>query len=241
MKKNFWIAGKQAVLESIKNPNRNVLKVIGSLNSDLENICNSKNISFEQISVSKIKKFLNSESVNHQNHLALIEELDLITVKDLLKNNSVESIIILDGVTDTRNIGSIIRSCVCFGIDAVIVDQRIFRRNNIHLYKAASGAMEYMNIIEVSNIKNAISELKKNSFFIYGMDANASTDISKISWPKKTVFVFGSEDEGLKFSIKNECDYLIKIQNNSKIDSMNVSNACSSTLAIYNYIKKRPE
>ena len=239
MTKNFWIAGKQAVIESIKNPKRKVIKVIGIKNSELEELSKQKRIDFEEISNSKIKKFLRSETINHQNYLALVEELPKLNLKNLFEDVSISCLVLLDGITDTRNIGSIIRSCVCFGVNTIIVEKRAFKNTSVQMYKTASGAMEYINIIEVSNIQNALMEAKKNSFFIYGMDSNASLDISDMELAKKIVFVFGSEEKGMKHSIKNSCDYLIKIKNDNKITSLNVSNACSATLAISNHLKKK--
>ena len=239
MTKNFWIAGKQAVIESIKNPKRKVIKVIGIKNSELEELSKQKRIDFEEISNSKIKKFLRSETINHQNYLALVEELSKLNLKNLFEDVSISCLVLLDGITDTRNIGSIIRSCVCFGVNTIIVEKRAFKNTSVQMYKTASGAMEYINIIEVSNIQNALMEAKKNSFFIYGMDSNASLDISDMELAKKIVFVFGSEEKGMKHSIKNSCDYLIKIKNDNKITSLNVSNACSATLAISNHLKKK--
>ena len=239
MAKNFWIAGKHAVIESIKNPKRKVLKILGIKNSDLSELAKINNINFEEISSSKVKAYLKSETINHQNYVALIEETTKIELKDFLKDDSVTNLVILDNITDTRNIGSIIRSCVCFGVNGIIVDKRIFKNNSVQMYKTASGATEYINIIEVSNIQNAIIEIKKNSFFVYGMDSNATMDISEIEFAKKIAFVFGSEEKGLRYTVKSSCDYLIKIKNDNKINSLNVSNACSATLAISNYVKKK--
>lgn len=239
MAKNFWIAGKHAVIESIKNPKRKVLKILGLKNSDLSKLAKINNISFEEISTSKVKLYLKSETINHQNYLALIEETNKIELKDFLKDDSITNLVLLDNITDTRNIGSIIRSCVCFGVNGIIVDKRIFKNNSVQMYKTASGAIEYINIIEVSNIQNAIMEIKKNSFFVYGMDSNATMDISEIEFTKKIAFIFGSEEKGLGYTVKSKCDYLIKIKNDNKINSLNVSNACSATLAISNYIKKK--
>jgi 23S rRNA (guanosine2251-2'-O)-methyltransferase len=239
MTKSFWIAGKHAVIESIKNPKRKVIKVIGTKNSELEELSKEKRIDFEEISNSKVKKFLQSETINHQNYLALVGEFPKLDLKEVLKNKSLHSLVLLDNITDTRNIGSIIRSCVCFGVDAVIVEKRSFKSTSVQMHKTASGALEYMTIVEVSNLQNAILEAKKNSFFIYGMDSNATLDISDIALSEKIAFVFGSEEKGLKHMIKNNCDYLIKIKNDNKINSLNVSNACSATLAISNHIKKK--
>ena len=86
MTKNFWIAGKQAVIESIKNPKRKVIKVIGTKNSELEELSKEKRIDFEEISNSKVKKFLQSETINHQNYLALVGELPKLDLKEVLKN-----------------------------------------------------------------------------------------------------------------------------------------------------------
>ena len=104
------------------------------------------------------------------------------------------------------------------------------------LYKSASGAAEIVNYIRVTNIRRAISFLKKNNYWIYGFDSSKNKN-SKLNFSQKSVLVFGSEGKGIRELVKKECDEIIqiKMKNNLKfeIDSLNVSNATS--IALYQF------
>ena len=104
------------------------------------------------------------------------------------------------------------------------------------LYKSASGAAEIVNYIKVTNIRRAISFLKKNNYWIYGFDSSKNKN-SKLNFSQKSVLVFGSEGKGIRELVKKECDEIIQInmKNNLKfeIDSLNVSNATS--IALYQF------
>ena len=149
-----------------------------------------------------------------------------------------KNIIILDGITDPRNIGSIIRSSVAFNCDGIIVKKKDFNKKSASMYKASSGAIEKTTIFTVSNLSNAIRILKKNNFFIIGMDGKAQNELDEKILYNKNVFVFGSEGEGLSHNIKQNCDILIRLEIGNQIESLNVSNAVSATLALYAYINK---
>ena len=104
------------------------------------------------------------------------------------------------------------------------------------LYKSASGAAEIVNYIRVTNIRRAISFLKKNNYWIYGFDSSKNKN-SKLNFSQKSVLVFGSEGKGIRELVKKECDEIMQInmKNNLKfeIDSLNVSNATS--IALYQF------
>jgi 23S rRNA (guanosine2251-2'-O)-methyltransferase len=148
-------------------------------------------------------------------------------------------VVVLDDITDQRNIGSIIRSCSAFNIDAVILLDKNYNPKNKMMYKSASGAMELVNIIPVSNITNALEVLKKNNYWVYGLDGHAKENIEDQKWSNQNAFVFGSEGEGLRRLVKENCDHLIKIQINKEIESLNVSNAVSVTLGIFRLLERK--
>jgi 23S rRNA (guanosine2251-2'-O)-methyltransferase len=145
---------------------------------------------------------------------------------------------VLDDITDQRNIGSIIRSCSAFDIDAIILLEKNYNPKSKMMYKSASGAMELVNIIPVSNITNALEVLKKNNYWVYGLDGHAKENIEGQKWSKQNAFVFGSEGEGLRRLVKENCDHIIKIDINKEIESLNVSNAVSVTLGIFRLLDK---
>ena len=233
----FWIGGKHAVLSAIKNPKRKINKVI--LTEENQKDLNPKNFDKKIIIEIKDKKeidkiFIN-ENVLHQGIAAEIESIPTIELKEYLniKNNLKNTLVVLDDITDQRNIGSIIRSCSAFNVDGIILLEKNYNPKNKMMYKSASGAMELVNIIPVSNITNALVVLKKNNYWVYGLDGNAKENIKDQKWSNLNVFVFGSEGNGLRRLVKENCDHLIKIEINKKIGSLNVSNAVSVTLGIF--------
>jgi 23S rRNA (guanosine2251-2'-O)-methyltransferase len=239
----FWIGGKHAVLSAIKNPKRKINKLI--ITEENEKDFNPKNFNKKIIIEIKNKKeidkiFIN-ENIVHQGVAAEIESIPAIELKEYLKikNNFKNTLIVLDDITDQRNIGSIIRSCSAFNINAVILLEKNYNPKNKLMFKSASGAMEIVNIIPVSNIINALELLKKNYYWVYGLDGNAKENIEDQKWSNQNVFVFGSEGDGLRRLVKENCDHLIKIQINKEIESLNVSNAVSVTLGIFRLLQKK--
>ncbi len=240
---SFWIGGKHAVLSAIKNPKRKINKVI--ITQENQKDFDHKNFNKKIISEIKDKKeidkiFIN-ENIVHQGVAAEIESIPVIELKEYLKNknNSNNTVVVLDDITDQRNIGSIIRTCSAFNIDAIIILEKNYNPKNKMMYKSASGAMELVNIIPVSNISNALEVLKKNNYWIYGLDGHAKENIEDQKWSKLNAFVFGSEGEGLRRLVKENCDHLVKIQINKKIESLNVSNAVSVTLSIFRLLERK--
>lgn len=225
---------------ALKNSDRKVYEIIVSDEEKKVNL--EKNLKLElKIYIKnkfEIDKILKGK-YNHQGYIAKISnDTNLNFLSDLKKNKLDNTLIILDNITDVRNIGSIIRSSVAFGVNSVLINKKFFN-NSIELYKAASGAIEFCKIYLISNISNALHALKSYNYFIYGLDSNSNSFLNKsIKFNEKKVFVFGSEDYGLRNLTKKNCDQLLGIKMyHDKINSLNVSNAVSSFLSIYSILK----
>ena len=130
----------------------------------------------------ELDKYSTKENLLHQGYVAEIEHLDKPSLKDFIKDKNDLTLVCLDGVTDPRNIGSLIRSATSFNIDGVIIKNRHFPDESKLMYKAASGAMEYVNIFEVSNINSALKNLKDKSFWIYGFDKEGDKNFTNLEW-----------------------------------------------------------
>jgi 23S rRNA (guanosine2251-2'-O)-methyltransferase len=107
------------------------------------------------------------------------------------------------------------------------------------MFKTASGAMEHVAICLVSNLNNAIKILKENNVWVYAMDSDSKKDIFDYNFNNRSAFVFGSEGSGISDLVKKNCDEVIKIGISKNMESLNVSNAVSSVLSIYNYRQKK--
>ena len=141
-------------------------------------------------------------------------------------------------VTDPRNIGSLIRSAVAFGIDGIIMKERNFPRESKLMFKAASGAIEYINIFEVSNINSTLKNLKDKNFWVYGFDGKGEKNFTDIEWKGNNVLLFGSEGSGMHQHTSKYADFLVKIDIENKIESLNISNSAAIVFHHLSYLKK---
>lgn len=230
--KKIWIYGKNSVLSLLSEEKRKVYQ-IQILNSDLLKNINQKYHAICKIVNNKqLIKNLNVE-IAHQGIGACVEDISSKYIEDL--NNHV---VILDNIYDHRNIGSIIRSSIAFGINNIIINKKDFSSGSQLMYKTASGAIEKMNFYLVSNISNSINFLKENGFIAIGFDGKSKESIfnkKELFLEKKIAFIFGSEDTGLRELTKKNCNYLLKIPINN-IESLNVSNATTSILTFHSYL-----
>ena len=244
--KTFFIGGKHPVQEALKNKNRKIKKIIVMHDSKKKELDCSSNL--EKLIEVQNEKFFNKTfhtDFNHQGFAAEIEEIYYSDLDTFILNKKKQNMlfIIIDNIFDDRNLGSIIRTSLAFYVDAIIINQRSFRSNSFNLYKNASGAMEYMPILQVSNIANAIKILKQYQFWVYSLDQKSDNSFYQETFGNRTAFVFGSEDSGIKPNILNKSDKILNIPINKNIESLNVSNAVSASLVLYNFLqqaKKNP-
>ena len=156
-KSTFYIVGKHAVTEALKNPKRKVLRVF--LTEESKKNLHRKNPNrnlLEDVKVyfktkKELDKYSTKENLLHQGYVAEIEHFEKVILKDFIKEKDNMTYACLDGVTDPRNIGSLIRSAAAFNVDGIIIKERNFPSESKLMFKAASGAIEYINIFEVSN------------------------------------------------------------------------------------------
>ena len=241
-KSTFFIVGRHAVTEALKNPNRKVLKVLltedskKKLNKDNQNLNLLKNTKIFYKTKKELDRLCSKEEMSHQSLVAEVEHLNQINLKDYLQLNEDRkniTIAALEDVTDPRNIGSIIRSAVSFNIDVLIVKERNFPSESKILYKSASGCMEHINIFEVSNINTILKYLQTKNFWICGFDKNGNKNFTNHDWNGNNVLLFGSEGYGLKHHTQKNSDFLLKIYINEKVESLNISN---SAAVVFHYI-----
>ena len=244
-KSSFFIIGQHAVIEALRNPERKVLRIFLTEESKKnihkkspnKNLLNDVKIYFK--TKKELDKYSTKENLQHQGYVAEIEHLQKPILKEYIKEKNEMTLICLDGVTDPRNIGSLIRSAASFNIDGVIIKERNFPSESKLLYKAASGAIEYINIFEVSNINSTLKNLKEKNFWVYGFDGNGKKDFTDIEWKGNNILLFGSEGSGMHKHTSKYADFLVKIEINEKIESLNISNSAAIVFHHLSYLKKR--
>ena len=242
---SFFIIGQHAVIEALKNPKRKVLRVFLTEESK-KNIHrkNPKKNLLENIKVyfktkKELDKYSTKENLLHQGYVAEIEHLKKPVLKDYIKNHKDITLACLDGVTDPRNIGSLIRSATSFNIDGIIIKERHFPSESKLMYKAASGSIEYMNIFEVSNINSTLKNLKEKNFWVYGFDGKGKKNFTELEWKGNNILLFGSEGLGMHKHTSKYADFLVRININSNIESLNISNSAAIVFHHLSFLKKR--
>ena len=244
-KSSFFIIGQHAVIEALRNPERKVLRVFLTEESKKnihkkspnKNLLNDVKVYFK--TKKELDKYSTRENLQHQGYVAEVNHIQKPILKEFIKEKNNVTLVCLDGVTDPRNIGSLIRSAASFNIDGIIIKERNFPSESKLMYKAASGAIEYINIFQVSNINSTLKNLKEKNFWVYGFDGNGKKDFIDIEWKGNNILLFGSEGLGMHKHTSKYADFLVKIEINEKIESLNISNSAAIVFHHLSYLKKR--
>jgi len=170
----------------------------------------------------------------HQGVIGFCETLDYVSVDDVIVNRHVDFtnnlILILDGITDPQNLGSLIRAAHYFGANGVIIPEDRSAAVTATVVKASAGATHYIPIAMVVNLSNTIEYLKEKGFWIYGTYPASGRNVGLIDYNGHIGLVMGSEGKGMRPLIKKKCDFLLSIPAFGRIDSLNVSVAAGIIL-----------
>lgn len=227
-----YLYGKNSFKEALRN-NR-IQKAYVIKNSPFIDELKRKHIAYEIVDKNKLDRM--SKSGNHQGALAEVEEYKLYNLKDILKKEN-GLIVMLDGITDPHNFGAIIRTCECAGVDGVIYKKHSSAKINDVVAKVASGALEHVKVVEVTNLTNTIKELKKEGYWIVGSTGKAKDLYTDIDYDRNVVMVIGAEGDGVSRLVLEECDYQIKIPMCGVVDSLNASVATG--ILLFNILRDR--
>lgn len=225
------IYGKHVVQAALQNPMRKIKRVLVTRNTRDElgekQFAKIKNL---QITDSKkLDDMLPREAV-HQGIALECEALTQPSLQEWLVLKCNKPLIILDQVSDPHNVGAILRSAAAFDVGAVIVTDRNAPAENGVMAKSASGALEFIPLISVVNLAQAIELIKKSGYWVYGLDSAAKKNISEAKFDKKTTLVLGAEGRGLRRLTSENCDMLIRLPISGQMESLNVSNAAAIAL-----------
>lgn len=234
-KEDVLIYGRHPVTLALNNPNRKI-KELFLVKTSVDNVKVPNNLPVHWCSKEQLDNMVGKEAV-HQGFVARCGLLQNNTVEDLINdtvNQKETLIVILDQVTDPHNIGAILRSAAAFNASAVIVPETGTPTETGVLAKSASGALELVPYIRVSNLSRTMELLKKNGFWCIGLDGYATHTIYETKLPNKCVVVMGSEGSGLRRLTAQNCDDTVKLPMNPSVESLNVSNACAITLYEWN-------
>ncbi len=191
--------------------------------------------------VDKYKLDKMSQTENHQGVIAIVPPYEYCDVDDILEQakskNEKAFILILDGIEDPHNLGSIIRTAETAGVHGIIIPKRRAAAVNSTVSKVSAGAVEHIKIARVNNINEAIKYLKENDIWVCGTDMNTNTYYYDQDYKMPVAIVIGSEGFGMSRLVKENCDFLVKIPMKGKITSLNAS--VSAGIVMYEVVKQR--
>lgn len=176
---------------------------------------------------------------NHQGIVIFCENFKYTPLENILEKNIENNnffAVLLNGIEDPQNLGNIIRTCECAGVDCVIIPKNRACKINDTVFKVSAGAISHINVCEVTNLNDAIKLLKKNNVFVFGLEA-CGEKIYNANLTGKIGLVVGSEGKGLGELVKKNCDGILSIPLKGKVNSLNASNAAA--IGIFEVIRQR--
>ncbi len=236
MEKKIEIYGIRSITEAIES-SKDISRVYllksnshkSSLFKSLVSLLENNNIKYSFVPKEKFKKF---ENKNHQGAVAILSPIKLLSIEELISVTfnkiSSKTYVLLDGITDTRNFGAIIRTAVASNVDGIIIPQNNSAPVNSDVIKTSSGGVFKIPIARVNNIKDAILHLNSIEMNIISLSEKANKTIYDYNFKESTAIIMGSEEKGISKGVLSLSNEILKIPIDSKIDSLNVSSAFSA-------------
>lgn len=239
-----FVFGKNNVIELLKKGERSISKIIlmkdlkdNSKLSQIIDLAKENGVIFQ---FQPKEKFFQYKEYAHQGVIAFVSPVKYVELEDFLekrKEKGYKKVIITDGVEDPHNLGSIIRTAVCAGFDAIIFPSRRNATINATVEKSSAGAINHIDLIMVNSLSSAVDRLKDNDFWVIATDIQAKDNYYDIDYcDMNFAIVMGSEQKGVSATILNKSDFKIKIPMKNNFDSLNVANAAS--IVIYEALKQ---
>ena len=238
------IEGRNSVIELLES-GRDINKIFiqsgekhGSINKIIA-MAREKKVIIKEIDKNKMKQMAQTD--NYQGVIAIVPPFEYCDVDDILseaKSRKEEPfVVILDGIEDVHNLGSIIRTAETAGVHGIIIPKRRAASVNSIVSKVSAGAVEYMKIARVNNLTDTIKYLKEQGLWICGTDMGTKQEYDKQDYTGPIGIVIGSEGFGMSRLVKENCDFLVKIPMMGRITSLNAS--VSAGIVIYEAVKQR--
>ena len=238
------VEGRNSVLELLES-GKDINKIYiskgekhGSINKIIAKAKENKVIITE---IEKAKLYKMAQTKNSQGVIAIVPPFNYCDVDDILNEaklrNEKSFILILDGIEDPHNLGSIIRTAETAGVHGIIIPKRRAASVNSTVSKTSAGATSFIKIARVNNLNETIEYLKQHDIWIYGTDMEANKLYYEEDMKDNVAIVIGSEGFGISRLVKEKCDFLIKIPMKGKITSLNAS--VSAGIIMYEVVNQR--
>jgi len=239
----LWLFGSHAVEAALLNPARRISRLLATPEAaerlSKKDMPGDRLSHLEPADKSAIETFIGSDKV-HQGIALKTHPLPAMYIFDVLEGLAPETpalVVALDHVTDPHNVGAILRSASAFGACALITTKHNAPEETGVLAKSASGALENVPVVRVTNLGRTIEDCKKLGFWSVGLDASGETNISQFETPARCVMVLGAEGEGLRPGIRKACDFMARLPMSGSMESLNVSNAAA--VSLYEWMRQR--
>lgn len=238
------IYGIRSIIEAIES-SKEISKVYlikssaqSSLLKSLLSLLEKKSIKYSFVPKERLNKYKNK---NHQGAVAILSPISLLSIEELIlktyKENENQIYLLLDGITDTRNFGSIIRTSVAGDVAGIIISQNNSAPINSDVIKTSAGAAFKIPIARVNNLKDAVLHINSLGVKVYSLSEKSTKTIYDINYNQSIGLIMGSEDKGVSKGIIKLSDDILRIPISSSIDSLNVSAALSAV--IFEIVRQR--
>ena len=238
------LAGINSIMEALKG-NRKIHKIYvqngkeGKRLDELMLLARKKGVFVQQVDKERLNQMYRVG--NHQGVVASVDAYSYASIEEILEKAALSGhpplILILDGIEDPQNLGSIIRSAECAGVHGIILPKHNSSEITQTVARVAAGAVEHMLIARETNLVNVIRELKKQGLWVVGSDMQAEATYYCINIPSPTALVVGGEGQGIRKLVREHCDLIVKIPMYGQVSSLNASVAAS--LLIYETLRQR--
>ncbi|MBO4219151.1 MAG: 23S rRNA (guanosine(2251)-2'-O)-methyltransferase RlmB [Erysipelotrichaceae bacterium] len=232
-----YVYGKNVIISLLK-AGRKVEKLWmqkGHKDAELEELARSCHLAIDRADKRQLDRMV---AGNHQGYVALVEEYQTCTLKELLEGISDDHqplLVALDQLQDPHNLGAILRTAACAGADGLIIEKNRSVSLNATVAKVSTGAIDIIPVAEVTNLSQALIALKKEGYWVVGTSLKADRDYRSVDYDMPVVMVVGSEGEGMRRLVEENCDILVKMPMENGMESLNASVAAGIMMyQIYN-------
>ena len=225
---NDLIYGIHAVEAALGNPNRAIQRISVTENAGrrLAKAIAARGVPAEFVKPKDLDRLAGSDA-RHQGVVLEASQLPKATIDDLARARLV---VVLDQVSDPHNVGAVLRSSAAFGVDALIMTARNSPPLSATLAKVASGGLEHVKVLRVTNLARTLGELANMGFDRIGLDGESEEFFENVEISLPFALVLGAEGKGLRRLTAENCDRLCKLRTDGPISSLNVSNAAAIAL-----------
>lgn len=228
-----YVYGKNVVMQMLKNQSeiQRLYLVAGSKNPEIEKEAQKNGVALTYLPRNKMDTM--AKSTKHQGIIAQIKEYKTYTMDEILRaipSGKQPLLVMLDGLEDPHNLGAILRTCDCVGVDGVIIGKHRSVSLTPTVAKVSTGAIDTVKVAQVTNLTQTLKDLKQQGYWVVGADGYQASDYRTVDYNMPLVLVIGSEGFGISRLVQKECDYCVSIPMVGEVSSLNASIATAVLL-----------